>query len=44
MDKRGISPIIATVLLICMTVLIGVLILAWSGVFTKGIIASAEES
>lgn len=44
LNKRGISPIIATVLLICMTVLIGVLILAWAGVFSKGIIASAEES
>ena len=42
MDKRGISPLIATVLIICMTVLIGVIIMAWSGVFTKGLLSSAD--
>lgn len=44
MNKRGISPIISTVLLICAVVLLAVLILAWSGVFTRGLLGHAEET
>lgn len=44
MDKRGISPIISTVLLICMVVLLAVIILAWSGAFSRGLLKHAEET
>lgn len=44
MNKRGISPIISTVLLICMVVLIAVVILAWSGTFTRGLLKHADET
>lgn len=44
MNKRGISPIISTVLLICAVALLAVLILAWSGTFSRGIISSAEKT
>ncbi|MFA5887153.1 MAG: archaellin/type IV pilin N-terminal domain-containing protein [Candidatus Nanoarchaeia archaeon] len=44
MNKRGISPLIATVLLICMVVLIAVVILAWSGTFTRGLLKHADET
>ncbi|MDD4877843.1 MAG: hypothetical protein PHO02_02275 [Candidatus Nanoarchaeia archaeon] len=44
MNKRGMSPIISTVLLICAAALLAVVILAWSGVFSRGIMASAEKT
>ncbi|MDI6738129.1 MAG: hypothetical protein QME12_06475 [Nanoarchaeota archaeon] len=44
MNKKGISPIISTVLLICAAALLAVLILSWSGVFTKGLLKHADET
>jgi hypothetical protein len=44
MNKRGISPIISTVLIICMVALLAVIILAWSGTFTRGLLKHADET
>ncbi|MFH1065327.1 MAG: archaellin/type IV pilin N-terminal domain-containing protein [Nanoarchaeota archaeon] len=44
MNKRGISPIISTVLLICAVVLLAVVIPAWSGTFTRGLLKHADET
>lgn len=44
MNKRGISPIISTALIICMVALLAVVILAWSGTFTRGLLKHADET
>ncbi|MFH1638088.1 MAG: archaellin/type IV pilin N-terminal domain-containing protein [Candidatus Woesearchaeota archaeon] len=43
LNKRGISPLIATVLIIGFTVALAAVILIWGQSFTKGIQSSTEE-
>ncbi len=42
--KRGISPLIATVLIIGFTVALGAVIFLWGSDFIKGLLGSAEEA
>ncbi|HII15429.1 MAG TPA: hypothetical protein HA362_03880 [Nanoarchaeota archaeon] len=44
MHKKGIAPLIATVFIIAMTVLLAVIIMAWAGVFSKGLLKSADAA
>lgn len=44
MNKKGIAPLIATVFIIAMTVLLAVIIMAWAGVFSKGLLKGADAT
>ena len=44
MNKNGIAPLIATVLIIAMTILLAVIIMAWAGVFSRGLLKSADTT
>lgn len=44
MNKRGMSTIIASVLILCTSVLLAVIILAWGGTFSKGLLKHADEA
>lgn len=43
-NKKGISTIIASTLILCTAVILAVIILAWGGAFSKGLLKHAEET
>ncbi|MBU2639011.1 MAG: hypothetical protein KJ955_08615 [Nanoarchaeota archaeon] len=44
MNKRGIATIVSAVLILCTAILLAVVILAWGGTFSKGLLKHAEET